>query len=191
MPCSWADVHNHDSHHHASCPHWCFAGNKVYQLAHLSCCCADVTDGSTVHLVMRPVDTSQAPPPTSSADRAHPFGGPMGGGFPINFRGAPGGALNPNDFGQVRPSCCSLLLAECCGARKLEVQPDLPWQSCQSACKAASDASWEPGTGSMFHAPTRCYMEAWHATCHGQDRHGRAHALSLWPACGQHSCEVL
>ena len=32
----------------------------------------------------------------------------MGGGFPIAFRGAPSGALNPNDFGQVGMSCSSL-----------------------------------------------------------------------------------
>ncbi len=58
--------------------------------------------------MMRPVDTSQPPPPTSAADRSHPFGGAMGGGFPMAFRGAPSGALSPNDFGQVGLSCRSL-----------------------------------------------------------------------------------
>ena len=55
-----------------------------------------------MHLVMRPVDTSQAPPAMSGAERGgHPFAGPMGGGFPVAFRGGPSGALNPNDFGSV------------------------------------------------------------------------------------------
>ena len=36
----------------------------------------------------------------------------MGGGaFPVAFRGGPSGALNPNDFGSVRLSWHTLLLA--------------------------------------------------------------------------------
>lgn len=86
------------------------AGRWCGSSTHLSFRCADVTDGSTVHLVMRPVDTSAPPPAASEADRAHPFAGPMGGGFPIAFRGGPSGALNPNDFGQVGPPSRSLYM---------------------------------------------------------------------------------
>ena len=58
-----------------------------------------------MHLVMRPVDTSQPPPPTSGAAGPHSFGPMgMGGGFPIAFRGGPNGAIDPNDFGSVRSS---------------------------------------------------------------------------------------
>lgn len=71
--------------------------------------CADVTDGSTVHLVMRPVDTTQAPPPASGAEGPHHhFGGPMGGVFPVAFRGGPNGGIDPNDFGSVSKLAASV-----------------------------------------------------------------------------------
>ena len=99
----------HDLHHFSSAK-CAVAGRWCSSSTHTSIRCADVTDGSTVHLVMRPVDTSQAPPAASGADRAHPFAGPMGGGFPVAFRGVPSGALNPNDFGQVWPFPRSMCL---------------------------------------------------------------------------------
>ena len=57
-----------------------------------------------MHLVMRPVDTSQPPPAANRAEGPHAFHphmGGMGGAFPMAFRGPPNGSINPNDFGSV------------------------------------------------------------------------------------------
>ena len=79
-----------------------------------SCQRADVTDGSTVHLVMRPVDTSAPLPPTGGAAGAHHFAAHMGGGIPIAFRGGPDGGLDPNDFGSVRISTLTIGTMHAC-----------------------------------------------------------------------------
>ncbi len=60
----------------------------------------DVVDASVVHLVTRPVDTSQQPPQPSQRDRL-PNGG--AGQFTANMMGAQGMGvpMDMNDFGSV------------------------------------------------------------------------------------------
>jgi hypothetical protein len=69
---------------------------------------ADVVDGSTVHMVTRPVDPSQQPPQQSQPNRF--FDALHGGHVPMNFVGGPGGAMpvNMNDLGSV--SQCTLMM---------------------------------------------------------------------------------
>lgn len=61
---------------------------------------ADVVDASVVHLVTRPVDTSQQPPQPSQRERV-PLGG--AGNFTANMMGAQqfGVPMDINDFGSV------------------------------------------------------------------------------------------
>ena len=72
------------------------------QTATLTCCLgvADVVDASVVHMVTRPVDTSQQPPQPSQRERV-PHGG--AGQFTANMMGGQGFGvpMDMNDFGSV------------------------------------------------------------------------------------------
>lgn len=63
---------------------------------------ADVVDGSTIHLVTRPVDPSQQPPQQQGQPNRF-FDGLHGGHIPMGFGDGQGGAIpvNMNDIGSV------------------------------------------------------------------------------------------
>ena len=85
----------------------------VIYWSHQSCrlALADVVEGSVIHMVMRPVDTSQQPPPPGPQE--HMAAGGMGR-FAVPMMGSqgPGAPMDPNEFGSVRGGPCGV----CCHA---------------------------------------------------------------------------
>lgn len=75
---------------------------KVIYCAHQTCFLAmiDVVEGSVIHMVTRPVDTSQQPP--SPRPQEHMSAGGLGR-FAVNMMGpqGPGAPMDPNEFGSV------------------------------------------------------------------------------------------
>lgn len=60
----------------------------------------DVVEASVIHMVTRPMDTSQQPPPAHQGERVHGAGA---GPFTANMMGAQGMGvhMDMNDFGSV------------------------------------------------------------------------------------------